>query len=156
MTLANLSLDLARYPPWAFSAGSGRLVQDENGQPVPDERVRIEAIKVNLATHESLRRLHGLDAPKRAEVTHKDAQLDADIEAVLEQLEAAADARALARYAGQLPGDIVEAEVVSDVPGVADDEQGQTAADDPDNGDQGHAGGREEAQDGRQDEGGES
>lgn len=46
----------------------GQIVCDTDGQPLPDDGPRLQAIQTALRVRESYRRLHGIDAPNRVSV----------------------------------------------------------------------------------------
>jgi hypothetical protein len=50
----------------------GKVVHDENGNPVPDEQARAKAAEVLLKVSAEMRKLHGADAPKKTlAITHE-------------------------------------------------------------------------------------
>ena len=92
-------------------APNGRYATDEDGNAVPDVGAKIEALKVQLAVLESMRRLNATDKPQKTVVTHELAsqQKDAHLAAIAEKRRAEVrEMETLRRQAGQvIPGEVV-------------------------------------------------
>lgn len=91
-------------------APNGRLAEDEDGNPIPDTMVRIEAIKVQLNAFKNLAVLNGDEKPHRSTVTVDlaEQQKNSALAAIAARREA--ELRELAelrRQASAIPGQVV-------------------------------------------------
>jgi hypothetical protein len=86
-------------------SATGRLVEDEDGNPVEDTSAKIEAMKVMLTALDSARKLDGLDKPVRKIYTLEHSAAEQQMLAAIEDRRR--ELADLARRAAPLQGEVL-------------------------------------------------
>jgi hypothetical protein len=67
----------------------GRVVYDQDGNPLPDYDIKLRAVDRALRARESFRRLFGLDQPTKVDATvHEVTQQDLELQEMLREAKA--------------------------------------------------------------------
>jgi len=90
--------------PQPLTGVSGNIVIGADGRPIPDDAIRISAVRAMADLNERYRRLHGTDAPKR------NVSLFAQIPPEDLQAEVARLRKEVADAKGALPGEVIRDE----------------------------------------------
>jgi Mor family transcriptional regulator len=115
--LALAMQEVIENPGYKMSA-AGRLVEDVDGNPLPDISAKIEAIKVQKDIYKNLEVLNGDAKPQRTHVTHELAQQQADTWLADVRVKREAEVREMEalRRKAEIPGNVTPGEVVRELP----------------------------------------